>query len=159
MTDPIQITETIRNGMDLLTHRTFREHGRFVKAAGLSIPQFGILLQLHYQHKCGVSDISNRMDITSAAASQLVDKLVQGGLVERAEDPNDRRAKELKLTEKGRQMVETSMARRHQWVDKMLELIDPAEREKVAEAMSILTRVLAQMKEQEKPTESASHPV
>ena len=157
MTDTLQVLETIRTGMDLLTHRAFREHGRFVKAAGLSIPQFGILAQLHYQHKCGVSEISHRMSITNAAASQLVDKLVQSGLVERAEDPHDRRAKELKLTEKGRQLVETSMAKRHQWVDRLVEHLDPAGQEKVAEAMDILARALHEMNEQEKITESASH--
>jgi DNA-binding MarR family transcriptional regulator len=150
MVDSPQSLELIHQGMDVITHRTFREHGRFVKAAGLSIPQFGILIQLHYQHKCGISDISNRMDISSAAASQLVDKLVQSGLVERAEDPIDRRAKQLKLTEKGRVLVETSMAERHQWVDKMMEFLNPSEQEKVAEVMVILTRALQQMKEQEK---------
>jgi DNA-binding MarR family transcriptional regulator len=149
MTDSLQL-ETIRQGIDLITHRGFREHGRFVKASGLSIPQFGILVQLHYQHKCGVTDISNRMAITSAAASQLVDKLVQSGLVERAEDPHDRRAKELKLAAKGQQLVENSMAERHKWVDRLVEILEPAEQEKVAEALAILTRALQQMREQEK---------
>jgi DNA-binding MarR family transcriptional regulator len=149
MTNSLQF-ETIRQGIDVITHRSFREHGRFVKAAGLSIPQFGILVRLHYQHKCGISDIGSHMAITNAAASQLVEKLVQSGLVERAEDPNDRRAKELKLAEKGRELIETSLAERHRWVDKLIEKLSLAEQEKVAEAMSILAGALAQMKEQDK---------
>ncbi len=155
MADSLQSLEVIHQGMDVITHRAFREHGRFVKAAGLSIPQFGILIQLHYQQKCGISDISNRMDISSAAASQLVDKLVQSGMIERAEDPIDRRAKQLKLAEKGREMIETSMAQRHQWVDRLIEHINPAEQEKVAEAMLILTRALRELNEQEKTAEGA----
>jgi DNA-binding MarR family transcriptional regulator len=153
MTDSFQITQTIRQGMDLITHRAFREQGRFVKASGLSMAQFGILMQLHYQHGCGISDISTRMDVSPAAASQLVDKLVQSELLERTEDPVDRRAKQLKLTAKGRELVETGMAARHQWVDTFIERLEPAEREKVGEVLSIMTRTLQQMQAQERAAE------
>jgi DNA-binding MarR family transcriptional regulator len=130
--------ETIRQGIDQVTHRSFHEHIRFVKASGLSMPQFNILMQLHYQRACGVSDISARMDITNAAASQLVEKLVQAGLLERAEDPNDRRVKQLRLTVNGRELVEAGLAARYRWVDELIERLDPAEREALAQAMSIL---------------------
>jgi DNA-binding MarR family transcriptional regulator len=152
MTDSLQLTQTIRLGMDLITHRAFHEHGRFVKSSGLSMAQFGILMQLHYQHPCGISDISNRMEISSAAASQLVDKLVQGELLERTEDPIDRRAKQLKLTAKGRELVETGLAARHRWVDTFIERLEPAELEKVSEVMAIMTRTLQQMQEKEHPS-------
>lgn len=138
MTHSPPLTETIRQGIDQVTHRAFHEHIRFVKASGLSMPQFNILMQLRYQHQCGVSDISARMDITSAAASQLVEKLVQAGLLERAEDPNDRRAKQLRLTAGGRELVEAALAARYRWVDELVERLEPAEREAVASAMQIL---------------------
>ena len=131
-------TETIRQGIDQVAHRSFHEHIRFVKASGLSMPQFNILMQLHYQRACGVSDISARMDISSAAASQLVEKLVQAGLLERAEDPNDRRVKQLRLTSNGRDLVEAALAARYRWVDELIENLEPAEREKMAEAMQII---------------------
>ncbi len=131
-------TETIRQGIDQVAHRSFHEHIRFVKASGLSMPQFNILMQLHYQRACGVSDISARMDISSAAASQLVEKLVQAGLLERAEDPNDRRVKQLRLTSNGQDLVEAALAARYRWVDELIENLEPAEREKMAEAMQII---------------------
>ena len=149
MNDPSQITQTIRSGMDMIAHRTFLQQMRFVKSTGLSLAQFGILMQLHHQHHCGVSDISNRMDITSAAASQLVDKLVQGGLLIRAEDPIDRRAKQLKLSEKGQELMEASLAARHRLLDAVLDRLDDEERGKVAEAMEILSRIFQQIQEQE----------
>lgn len=138
MTHSPPLTEPIRQGIDQVTHRAFHEHIRFVKASGLSMPQFNILMQLRYQHQCGVSDISARMDITSAAASQLVEKLVQAGLLERAEDPNDRRAKQLRLTAGGQELVEAALAARYRWVDELVERLEPAEREAVASAMQIL---------------------
>jgi DNA-binding MarR family transcriptional regulator len=151
MTDYLQLNESIRAGLDIITHRAFREHGRFVKSAGLSIPQFGILMQLHHQRQCGVSDISSRMDITNAAASQLVDKLFQSGLIERAEDPHDRRAKQITLSEKGLELVEAGLTTRHRWIAPLIERLEPAERERVGEAMVILAKVIRQeIQEQEK---------
>ncbi len=132
------LTEIIRQGIDRVAHRSFHEHIRFVKASGLSMPQFNILMQLHYQRACGVSDIGARMDISNAAASQLVEKLVQAGLLERAEDPNDRRVKQLRLTSKGRDLVEAALSARYRWVDELIENLNPAEREKLAEAMQII---------------------
>jgi len=136
------LTETIRQGIDQVTHRSFHEHIRFVKASGLSMPQFNILMQLHYQRACGVSDISTRMDITSAAASQLVEKLVQAGLLERAEDPHDRRVRQLRLTVGGQELVEAALSARYRWVDELIETLEPAEREKLAEAMQIIVAKL-----------------
>jgi hypothetical protein len=75
MTDKVQLTQAIRQSMDLLTHRAFREQGHFVKSTGLSMAQYGILMQLHYQHDCGISDISSRMEISSAAARNGLTRL------------------------------------------------------------------------------------
>jgi len=76
--------------------------------------------------------------------------VVQAGLLERSEDPADRRVKQLRLTEKGRKLVETGMAERYSWVDALVARLEPAEREKVAEAMNILTGAIQQVIEQDK---------
>jgi DNA-binding MarR family transcriptional regulator len=147
--DTMQSTDLIRQGMDTLAHHTFRAHMRFVKSTGLSMAQFGILMQLHYQHGSGISSISRRMQISGADASQLVDKLVQGGFLERAEDPVDRRAKQLGLSEKGREIVAASLAARHRLVDTLIAGLDPHEREQVGEVMRILSRLFQQMQDTE----------
>ena len=51
------------------------------------MPQFFLLMHLRHHEHCGISDLSEHMEITNAAASQLVDKLVQAGLLVRVEDP------------------------------------------------------------------------
>jgi DNA-binding MarR family transcriptional regulator len=101
MTKLAQFNQSIRAWMDVFMNRSMRSWHLFAKSTGLSMPQFSVLMQLHHKGACGMSDISERFEITPAAASQLVDKLVQGGLVQREEDPTDRRAKLLNLTEKG----------------------------------------------------------
>lgn len=152
MNDALQSTELIRQGMDTITHHTFHEYLRFVKSTGLSMAQFGILMQLHHQQGSGISGISRRMQISGADASQLVDKLVQAGLLERAEDPIDRRVKQLKLSEKGRELVAASLAARHRLVDTLIAGLTPDECEKVGEALQITHRVFQHMQEKESIT-------
>ena len=139
------LIQTIRQFMDFAMHHTMRERAHFAKATGLSMPQFGILMQLHYRHNCGVSDLSERFDITNAAASQLVDKLVQSGLIQREEDPNDRRAKLLNLTEKGRAFIHQGLEERYRWVDHLAEKLTSEERAKVTEALIIMTQAAKEL--------------
>jgi DNA-binding MarR family transcriptional regulator len=145
MVSTAQLIQIIRHFMDFAMHHSMRERAHFAKATGLSMPQFGILMQLHYRHNCGVSDLSQRFDITNAAASQLVDKLVQSGLIQREEDPNDRRAKLLNLTEKGRQLIQQGLEERYRWVDQLARKLTEEERNKVSEALQIMTQAAKEL--------------
>jgi DNA-binding MarR family transcriptional regulator len=154
MTSPSQLIQTIRQFMDFAMHHSMRERVHFAKATGLSMPQFGILMQLHYRGNCGVSDIGERFDITNAAASQLVDKLFQSGLIQREEDPNDRRAKLLNLTNKGRNLIQQGIEERYRWVDQLVGKLTMEERAKIAEALDIMTQAAKEL--EAKPVQSAT---
>jgi DNA-binding MarR family transcriptional regulator len=145
MTSSSQLIQTIRQFMDFAMHHSMRERVHFAKATGLSMPQFGILMQLHYRGNCGVSDIGERFDITNAAASQLVDKLVQSGLIQREENPNDRRAKLLNLTDKGNKLIQQGIEGRYRWVDQLAAKLTAEERAKVDEALQIMTQTAKEL--------------
>ena len=85
-----------------------------------------------------MSELSERFGISPAAASQLVDKLVQADLLLRTENPNDRRAKQVALTARGKQLIEQGIAERYRWMEKLDENLSLEERNKVAEALKIL---------------------
>jgi DNA-binding MarR family transcriptional regulator len=140
-----QLTQTIRQFIDIAMHHSLRERAHFAKGLGLSMPQLGILMQLHYREYCGISDISERFRITNAAASQLVDKLVQSGLIHREEDPQDRRAKLLNLTDKAKELMQQSLKERYRWIDELAGKLTAEERAKVTEAMIILTQAAREL--------------
>ncbi len=133
------VSQSLRAWMDVFMHRSMRGWTHFAKSTGLTMPQFSILMQLHHKGSCGMSEISERFDITNAAASQLVDKLVQSGLVERAEDPSDRRAKTLNLTDKGTSLVAQGMTERHRWMEDVTKSLSTEDQKKIIEALDILT--------------------
>ena len=145
MTKTVQFTQSIRSWMDVFMHRSMRGWGLFAKSAGLSMPQFSIMMQLHYRGACGMSEISERFSISAAAASQLVDKLVQSGLMAREEDPSDRRAKLLNLTDKGEELIRQGIEERYRWVDQLAEKLTDEERVQISEALNIMTRAAEEL--------------
>jgi DNA-binding MarR family transcriptional regulator len=139
MTKPTNFSKTLRAWMDAFMHRSMRGWGHFAKSTGLSMPQFSILMQLHYKGSCSISDISDRFDFSAAAASQLVDKLVQAGHLERIEDPSDRRAKVLNLSTQGQELIRQGVEERYRWMDKLTATLSAEDQEKIAEALKLLT--------------------
>jgi DNA-binding MarR family transcriptional regulator len=145
MKNSAQIKTTLRRWMEIVMTRSMHDWVHYVKNSGISMPQFRLLMQLYYQDtSCGISQISDDMSVTNAAASQLVDKMVQGGLLERAEDPHDRRAKQVTISERGREFVKNGIEQRYLWVNELAENLSPEERQSVVDALTILTdRALA----------------
>jgi DNA-binding MarR family transcriptional regulator len=139
MTEHILLPKALRAWMDVSTHYSMRGWAHHAKATGLSMPQFSILMQLFYRGNFGISELSERFEITSAAASQHVDNLFQAGLIERDEDPRDRRAKQIHLSTKGKALIESGMSERYRWMDRLAETLEEKDRQKIADALVILT--------------------
>ena len=69
-------------------------------------------------------ELSKRLMVTGGNVTGLTDRLVQEGLVERQENPGDRRAWSVRLTDEGRRQFRI-MAREHEdWVAELLGGID-----------------------------------
>jgi DNA-binding MarR family transcriptional regulator len=115
------------------------EWARYVKGTGLSMPQFSVLMRLHYRGSCGISDISSHLDVTAAAGSQLVDRLVKDGYLERAEDPHDRRAKQVSLSAQGRKLIEEGIIVRNRWTEGLTDYLDDGQRDAIGAALKQLT--------------------
>lgn len=56
-----------------------------------------------------VKDIAERIQLDSPAVTGLIDRLAKEGLIERREDPQDRRSLKIYLTPKGRELAETKL--------------------------------------------------
>lgn len=137
-----QLAQALIHMLELSTTRSMHDWGHYVRNAGLSMPQMGLLMQLYHHGSCGVTDVSRQSGVTNAAASQLVDRLVDKHLVERIEDARDRRVKQLSLTGAGRQLVETSIRERYQWMANVAACLTVEERVKLMACLPALVRVL-----------------
>jgi DNA-binding MarR family transcriptional regulator len=116
--------------------------------AGLSMPQLVTLHLLAHASGRSVGEIGNRLRLSPAATSHLVDKLVQAGLVARAEDPDDRRSRRLAITPVGRGLVDRINSERTREVSAVLARISPQLRRQLADALVRVIDELASLPEE-----------
>ena len=112
MSDETLFSKTLQDWSELFMRHSFSEFKKFMDNHGLSPSQVITLFRLYHQGPCGVSAISSHLGVINAASSQLIDRLVVMGLIERCEDSTDRRAKHLSITKKGQSVLEEGIAAR-----------------------------------------------
>jgi DNA-binding MarR family transcriptional regulator len=134
-----RLNQVLREWVEVFMRRSFRDYRHFMAETGLSPSQVGTLMRLHHCQSTGVSEIGGHIGITTPAASQLVDRLVAQGLLERTEDPNDRRCKQISLTRKGRRLVEDGIRPRQYWMEALTSTFTPEEQERIIEVLVMLT--------------------
>ncbi len=134
--DPLILT--LREWVNVFIHRSMQNFILYAKESGLSISQIGALFQILHKGSSDVTGLGDELGVTSAAASQLLERMVQQRLILRTEDPNDRRVKVIVLSDKGRQVVQESMEARQNWMEGLVDSLSPAEKEQVKKALVIL---------------------
>lgn len=109
----------------------------------VSLPRFDLMAQLD-RHPGGLKmrELSRRLMVTGGNITGLTDKLVAEGLVERCEDPADRRSTSVRLTPEGQREFK-AMARAHEaWVVELFGTLDGAQQAQLYELLGILKRQL-----------------
>lgn len=74
------------------------------KEVGLGRQHFWALKVIaHHDEPISVKELSEKLNVTSGAVSQLLDPLVEKGFIERKEDASDRRVMHLELKDKAKE--------------------------------------------------------
>jgi DNA-binding MarR family transcriptional regulator len=139
MSQSKELTGVIREWSGVFMHRSGRDFKRFMNETELSFSQISVLMRLKHGGKIGVSEIGDQLSVTNAAASQAVDRLVNLGLIERSEDPDDRRAKRLVLTQKGNTLIDKAIEARSQWIEGLTESLTPEQQSMIISALTLIT--------------------
>jgi DNA-binding MarR family transcriptional regulator len=108
---------------------------------GTTLPRFDLMAQLE-RHGEGLkmNELSRRLMVTGGNVTAIVDQLEGEGLVERLDEPADRRAFRIRLTRSGEKAF-ADMARAHEgWVVELLSGLTRREHEE-------LLRLLAKLKQ------------
>lgn len=119
--------------------RSMHDFMEFTRASGLTMVQLNTLMRLHFGGACGVSDLGNHLGVTSAAASQLVERLAQMGLLERTQDPNDRRTRPLAVTDQGRALIQQGIEARRRWISDLTCELSAEDQQSITVALTLLT--------------------
>jgi DNA-binding MarR family transcriptional regulator len=144
-TDPF--ISVFHQWIDVFMHRSMRRFIHYARDSGLSMSMIGALFHLHRKGSSGVTDLGERLGVTSAAASQMLERLVQQELILRSEDPNDRRVKQIVITDKGCRILEEGLCARQDWLKDLAEFLSIEEKEQITAAFNILINKANQLGE------------
>lgn len=111
--------------------------------SGLSLGQTKTLLLLASegdQHSLTVGDAAELLGVSLSCASRSVDGLVSAGLVERSEDPEDRRVRRLSLTPEGDELAVGFLTARLDGIEEFTSGLDDEERAALDSALSTLLK-------------------
>jgi DNA-binding MarR family transcriptional regulator len=101
-----KIAELLESFKSLKHTMAFRTVGS-AKMPRITPSQWGVLIMIQQRKESTVKDVAEALDITSSAATQLVDGLVTSGYVMKETNTEDRRAVTLTLSNKTRTQVDT----------------------------------------------------
>jgi DNA-binding MarR family transcriptional regulator len=139
MTTSKDLLENLKRWSELTNHLSNREFKKFMDQSSLSTSQVQALMRLHFGGEIAISELGDGLGISSPAASQMVDRLVQMGLVGRTEDPQDRRIKRLAITAQGEALVCQGMDAQWKWMEPLAAALSPEEQQTICRALVILT--------------------
>jgi DNA-binding MarR family transcriptional regulator len=137
--------ETAARLTALLRHLFLYDRGnqlRVIEDSGLSMTQCKALLELgglgQSAETWQVSDLAEVFGVSVPSMSRAVDGLVKKGLATRVEDPDDRRARQVKITAEGKDLVETLVAVRRTGIEGFTSTLTATQRRKLDAAVESL---------------------
>jgi DNA-binding MarR family transcriptional regulator len=121
-----------------------RTEMRNQREPSLSVPQFRLLGFLGRHPGASLSEVAEHLGITRATASSMTDRLVKRGLVDRAEDPQERRQVMLKLTPSGQKELDQMRTMTRLKITELLGGLTPEELVSISSGLKVLERVFKQ---------------
>jgi DNA-binding MarR family transcriptional regulator len=125
----------IRSWWAMMFEASLGEDLAIMAETGLTLPQILTLYTLHDHGPRCVSSVAEVLHLSQPATSQLVDRLVQERLVDRAEDPGDRRRKRLAITPRGVRLVTRLVEAKSRGLDHAASRLTPKVRDRLAAAL------------------------
>lgn len=122
---------------------TRRETSNLIKSR-ITIAQFFVLNYLLKQQETMMKDVARFLNVTTAAATGIVDRLVNYGYLQRVFDAADRRIIRIKLTARGADLVKKVNLEKKKRVMEVFGKLDDAERQQYLTILSRINDILKQ---------------
>ncbi|MDQ0800127.1 DNA-binding MarR family transcriptional regulator [Arthrobacter sp. SLBN-112] len=101
----------------------------------VNTPQLRVLVRIHSRGPQNLGGVAAELGVHASNATRICDRLVAAGLIERREDPADRRYVVLELTGKGDDLVNTVLEHRRQAIAGVISRMPAGRRPALAAAM------------------------
>jgi DNA-binding MarR family transcriptional regulator len=126
------------------TRRLRARAGRLPGEAHMSVPQYQLLEPLRAGGELPVGELAEAAGIAPPTATRMLDGLARDGLITRRHAEYDRRSVLIGLTAAGAEALEVAHRYVEAWRGRVLDRLEPAERDQAAAIMERLSQVLAE---------------
>lgn len=113
-----------------------RAYDRRVATLGVTTAQWRVLLALTRESNLRQVELADRMDLEPITLCRILDRLEEGGLIERRSDPADRRAWRVALTDKAGPLIDQLLAVATKLREEAFQGLAPQELEQLREKLS-----------------------
>ena len=114
------------------------------KVAGRPLGQIKAMLYLYRRGCCTVGEIASNVGVSMPAASELIDRLVDDGYLEREINPADRRQVLVRLTSEAQAYGAEIHALRRAQIRATLDRLPPEQQEGFVQGLTVLAEVLGE---------------
>jgi MarR family transcriptional regulator, transcriptional regulator for hemolysin len=123
-----------------LLRRRFDQRARHL---GLTRAQWQVLAHLHRNEGINQIGLADLLDIEAITLCRTIDRMEEGGWVERRPDPKDRRARLLFLTDRARPLIAKLRTLADELYEEALEGLPPRSRDALVEILVAMRANLA----------------
>jgi DNA-binding MarR family transcriptional regulator len=108
----------------------------------VSLPQLRVLVAASDRGALTLGEVADLLGVHASSATRLVERLVRSHLLDRRDDPDNRRQLQLSLTRQGEHLVHSVLEHRREAFRRLLATQPTADQEAVADAMNTLANAV-----------------
>lgn len=135
--------DRIVEAYEMLMHRVASTHAAEFLEVGVTMSQAKVLYLVQAEPDLRMSDLSGRLGVSLSTVSGVVDRLVDQGLLDRRDDPGDRRHVMLRITGAGATQLQRFRELNAREFRAILGRVDPADLAVVERAIALLSAAAA----------------
>jgi DNA-binding MarR family transcriptional regulator len=141
----VQRIERIASLYPLLIGRMGRLRSLVHEGMDLTYNQYKTLLTIADRGECSLGDLARELEVAMSSASQMVDRLVGEGLIERRQDAANRRQVVIRLTPEGQTLIARLQQNIIEGYRKVLDRMSEQEQEELVRAFETIARLLGRL--------------
>jgi DNA-binding MarR family transcriptional regulator len=104
----------------------------------VTLPQLRVLVMVSTRGPVNLAAVAAGLEVSASNASRICDRLMKAGLLDRRENPSDRRNVTLTITDQGQAIFNTVTRHRRGAIERVLRNMDARQRKRLAEALDTL---------------------
>lgn len=115
------------------------------KCCDLSLVQCHVLSEVGDSEGLSVNDLSLKLNLDKSTTSRHITNLVKSGLIDRLENPTDRRYFTLSLTKSGTQTYSTINETMDDYYDQLLKSLTENQQQQISDALELISKAINQL--------------